>query len=138
MKLYIAGSSQELDRAALWIARAKEAGIEITLDWTIPIREKGSGNTLPFVEKQHYACADRDAIRSADAFWFLVPARMSFGATWEFGFAYGYWCTNDLAQPDPIVLSGPKAGDHIFSTLAHVLFQRDEDAFEHLLRACVD
>ena len=149
MNIYIAGSSNELDRAELWIARAKAAGWAPTLDWTIPIREKGSGNDLPFVEKRKYAKADRDAIFAADAFWFLVPREiMSFGAAWEFGLAHSLrrfggslnepsdvYMEGVHAHLNHVVLSGPKSGDHIFTTLADMAFPRDEDAFEYLLRA---
>lgn len=161
MNIYIAGSSNELDRAELWIARAKTAGWTVTLDWTIPIREKGSGNDLPFVEKRMYARADREAIFNADAFWFLVPREtMSFGAAWEFGLAHSLrWYGGRYTPPsrkvlgpegeilgysdfgtaaarlNHVVLSGPKSGDHIFTTLADMAFPRDEDAFEYLLRA---
>ena len=145
MKLYIAGSSKELDRAAAWIERAKLAGLTITFDWTVPIREKGSGNALPFLEKRGYAAVDMRAIREADIFWFLAPIdHITFGGVWEFGFACGMDHAHArVREPDPsgvvvhpmlLVLSGPKKDAHIFTTLADAHFENDEDAFEYILR----
>lgn len=150
MKLYIAGSSKELDRAEKWMRRvAAVVGVELTWDWVQMIREKGGGNDFPFLEKHGFAYTDMNAIRDADAFWFLLPCdHMTFGGTWEFGFACGMDHAPARVRGFPnaseplffearsmlTVVSGLRKDAHIFTTLADAHFEADEDAFEYILR----
>lgn len=90
MKIYVAGSSAELDRVSAFMSRLRAAGHEITHDWTAAIRDSGKpANGLSRGESEDAAWKCRDAIDRSDVFVFLAPITVSEGAWFEFGFAVG-------------------------------------------------
>ncbi len=92
MKLYIAGSSAEMVRAAAWHQRARADGFDVLSTWVEVIaKEGGVGNprdASPF-QRQSWAITDFDQVAEADILWFLVPLKgaETRGAWAELGFA---------------------------------------------------
>ena len=122
-RVYVAGSSQEMDRASRWIDLFSALTTHmITLDWTKKVREAGSANPPDWTRdrKTDAACEALDAVADADLFWLLVPNTPSQGCWVELGVAYG----NGL----PIYASGRY---HIpfFGSVAHHAYSNDEHAF---------
>lgn len=94
LRVYIAGSSAELERAEAAMALARNAGLVVTYDWTTDIRRaRESGHatdaTLPAHEQARAARADLDGVGTCDVLWLLVPACPSVGAWFEAGNARG-------------------------------------------------
>lgn len=92
MKVYVAGSSSELDRVRAVMAALREAGHEITHDWTedvLAAREAGHASDATVDDAHADKCAARDlrGIREADAFILLRREPASFGASFEAGYA---------------------------------------------------
>jgi hypothetical protein len=92
--IYVAGASKETDRAKHVIARCRELGLTITMDWTKGIedaRAKGYATDAdcPPQVRLEAARADFNGVANADVFLLLVPAKRhgSLGAWIELGIA---------------------------------------------------
>lgn len=147
MKIYIAGESADIERPEKWIARAREAGFEITLDWTVFVRQEGPKNDEGFTQalQAKYAAMDVKGVLDADAVWVLWPNGCSHGAAFETGVAYcGASAMRDLCEGTTlplrphIICSGPKVMKSIFTALIAEegygkRFESDESAFKYLL-----
>lgn len=140
MKIYVAGASKELARCQFWIDECREAGFEVTQDWTIAVLEIRIGTTLTAEERRKCARDDLDGVLSASVLWMLVPSNASVGSWIEFGYALALidhqathakisWAWGHVVE---IVMSPPKPGN-IFAELPGVRsFANDEDAFDYL------
>lgn len=127
-RVYVAGSSQEMDRASKWINAISDLPTHmITLDWTKKIRESGSSNPQHWTpeRKTAAACETLDAVADADLFWLLVPNGVSQGCWVELGVAYG--------SGRPIYASGRH---HIpfFGSVAHHAYGSDDHAFAEIAK----
>jgi hypothetical protein len=74
--VYVAASSNEIDRAQRWIDMLGKAGIECTSTWIESIKKVGESNpydATPEVRRT-YASENESCVRSSDLLWFLVPA----------------------------------------------------------------
>lgn len=95
MKIYIAGSSQELGRCERAILFATSLGFHITYDWTSSVRSAIAQGVLehemPFEQRAHQARRDLDAVKDADAVVLLAPEKgaPSRGCWVELGYALG-------------------------------------------------
>lgn len=89
MKIYIAASSNELDRAEYWMNLCESAGISITYNWVLAIKAAGTTNAgLTHADRLKYSGADLRGVWAADIFWLLYPeGPPSFGAAFEAGYA---------------------------------------------------
>lgn len=125
LKVYVAGSSDELDRAENMIMRLRAHDIAITKNWTVDVRMAGHGNPPEATDKQRrsWAVEDLNAVERADVLWLLTPLKSSAGAWVEFGCAYRSG-VELIASPRP---------RSIFSALAGHCFHDDEKAFEYLI-----
>jgi hypothetical protein len=123
--IYIAASSEELERAGRAFAAARAVGFEIAHDWIADVEREGSSNDVP--EDVAIRCADADlrAAIAAQHFWALSTNDYSSrGQHVEIG---GRLAT---AGRTSIVLSGPPV-PCIF--LAGVLrFNTDNEALAYL------
>lgn len=76
--VYVAASSNELERAEKWISLLRAAGIVVTSGWVENIREKGISNpregATVDADRSTSAVVNRDNVERADLLWFLVPA----------------------------------------------------------------
>lgn len=118
MKVYIAGSSKELDLVARYTDRVRAAGHEITCDWVAVMRaEAKADHELTPDEARMYAERDRRGVATADLFWLILPEGKSEGAFWEFGYAYARSYLD--GRPGRIIVSG-NVGARIFCRLPYV------------------
>lgn len=121
MRVYVAGSSHEIDRVRRAMAMVHGLGAKITFDWTLDVGQWGSNPLTETTEKRAaFAQRDLDAIDEADVVWLLAPlTHPSRGACAEFGYA--------IAKKKPVVITGPESARRatIFFDLADV--QHDDD-----------
>lgn len=112
MKVYIAGSSQELRRASRALEIAEKLGLEVVSTWVSQIKLDGNANPIDFETRR--ACSDQDLaeVRDCDVLWLLVPLddRYSHGAFVEYGYAAA--CNKIIVSSGPTVRS-------IFCSLGH-------------------
>lgn len=124
-RIYVAGSSAEMERAHWAMNRVVDAGYTLTMDWVREIREAGSTNPSGWSRKQKRAAALKalGAVEKASVVWLLVPAKPSIGAWVELGYAF--------PAGKQVVASGKHVS--IFDCLADEHFDTDEEALEALV-----
>lgn len=126
MRIYVAGSSREIERAVSVIAGLRAAGHEITHDWTVECtaaRLAGySDATYPPEMRRATAMADYCGVANAEVAVFLIPPadKPSRGMWVELGIALGH-------EPAPLIIVVGDGGQSIFCELADVCLSFDED-----------
>lgn len=126
LKVYVAGGSTEVQRAATIIAALRASGVHVTYDWTPDVLRRGDpadGYRTERTEPEA-VLAIRGAL-DADLVWFLVPHRGSSGGGFEVGAA---WHAGRL-----VVCSGPSLTRFFFGVML-VEYDTDEQALEVVLR----
>lgn len=91
MKVYVAGASSErVERAKVVMAAIREAGLEVTHDWTIGMTGSPD-SSLSQEDRAKFAEDDIQGVLDADVIAFLAPLKgnQSTGAWVEFGIAIG-------------------------------------------------
>lgn len=132
MKVYVAGSSAEPERAVRWSTALREAGITVVLTWPETVAQVGSANPTGVGAEQRRAWAYQDLVvelGEADWLWFLVPppTAPTRGAWVELGYAF--------AERRHIICSGATA-QSVFCALG-LERTTDAEAFDVLVRAYV-
>jgi len=125
VKIYIAGSSDELDRAEWAMSQARALGYEVTNDWVKSIREVDAANPTDVTREQRQAWSRAAWVGVCDAsvFWLLQPrAGHARGAFCELGLATG----NNGNFIELIIASGPVVS--IFTSLVDHELATDEEA----------
>ncbi len=124
MKLYIAGSSKDIETAEKWIACARAAGFTITHDWPADIRKEGGSNpdTLTDAARRVYADKDVRAVASAEVIWFLGSEYSSQGMHVELGVA--------IHAERIMIFSGPRQS--IFAWMVDEYYEEHLNAFAAL------
>jgi hypothetical protein len=121
MKIYVMGSSNELELCKRMMDRLREVGYTIAHDWVADVEKNGGGNPahLTDVQAARYAEQDLKAIETADIYWFILPETVTRGAWVEFGYILGFqnakWESEGL-KTSPIIVSGNKV-QSIFTRL---------------------
>jgi len=125
--VYVAASSRDIERAELAMNKLRDAGIDVTSTWIDTIRKVGDANPQNATNEQRrsWSGADVAEVMNSDALWLLMPKSPSFGATFEFGFAF--------AKGLVTWASGPDHRTSIFTALATHQFDSDEDAFDDIV-----
>jgi hypothetical protein len=127
MKIYLAASSAEIERARTWHARLTIAGINVVSTWISVIDKVGATNPTDATveQRREWSALDLDEVRSADVLWFLVPPRAvpTRGAWIEVGTAYN---ANKL-----LVFSG-ETSQSIFCALG-MECATDDEAFARIV-----
>jgi nucleoside 2-deoxyribosyltransferase len=125
--IYVAASSQEIDRAEHWMIRLQEEGVHVTSTWIQSIRKVGVANPADATREQRAAWAHQDAdeVVLANGLWLLMPTKPTSGAWWEFGYAFG------LGKH--LWISGPSQSRSIFTGLADRSFEKDAEALEDIV-----
>ncbi len=127
MKIYVAGSSKELDRVEGVIARLRSAGHMITHDWTKAVRAAPDDHAITDEHARQCAEADVRGVYDADVVWLLIPEVKSEGAFFELGAAWG-WRHPDIRSPRRrLVASGNPTG-RIFLWLPGIQRYPDDEA----------
>jgi hypothetical protein len=138
VKIYVAGSSNELDRLERFMDAFEAAGHEITLRWTALVRAAAaegftSDTQIPVHKAVVDARADLDAIDRCDCFVLVVPEPPSRGrGAWvELGYALRPGANG--ASPWVIVI-GQHARISIFTSRAdYCIVEPDEQALPIVL-----
>ena len=141
MKVYVAGSSAELDRCERVISALRAGGCTITFDWAAQMREFAARGLCDAALDDHEArrCAEADlnAIVDADVVLLLAPEQPTRGAWVEFGYALGWARGYGEAPLRSLYVSGPAARQSIFTRCADALFLSDDDAVRAIVRSIV-
>jgi hypothetical protein len=127
MKVYVAGSSKEIDRAEFWIKKLRGVGIVVTSTWPEVVRSVGQNNPHDRTVDQYKQWAEKDfgEVEAADVFWLHLPVTQTIGAYIELGYAH--------RAAKFIAMSG--VHKPIFTpALASVHGENDEDIFDVLHR----
>lgn len=128
MRIYIAGSSREIERAERAIKAVRELGHTITVDWPAAMRAEaanGKGDhALTPEEQKRYAEADLDGVAGADLVWLLIPDREnpSVGAWFEAGYALAI---ARYHEPSTAIVASGVVGGYIFARVLDRLFEDD-------------
>ncbi len=111
LRVYVAGSSRELDRVRLAMDKLRFAGVAITHDWTDSVLEVGSANPegATQADRAQWAWEDLRGVKDADILWVLWPDYVSAGACVELGYAF--------ALNKRVIISGGSPGQSIFTSL---------------------
>jgi hypothetical protein len=134
LRVYIAGASLEVDRAEAMIAALRMSGkVEITYDWTRDVRGP-DGKIAQAAMNDHaareYAGADLEGVRKAHVV-VVLPPHPPIGTA-------GMWLEFGVALSTPgvrTIVAGPHARVSIFTRLADLVVERDEDAIAALIGA---
>lgn len=125
MKVYIAASSVDIDRAKNAAIALEAAGVEVVSTWWFDVETVGDANPADLQTRFRCSLKDIDEVSRADVVWFLVPEIVySHGAFFEIGFAY--------AQGIKVFASG-NTSRSIFLSLAYE-YATDDEAFVRLAR----
>ena len=124
-RLYIGGSSQELERAWTWSEYAREAGFTVTSTFVEDIRLEGETNPSDYNLARGYADRCAQQVLGSEIFWMLMPEDISHGVFWEFGLAHGSGIY--------VVVSGEGQENSIFTTLGDLRVPTEEEALDKLV-----
>lgn len=141
MKIYVAGSSKDIDRCEAMVAACRAMGLEITVDWVAVMRASPPDSACDATYLETCARNDIRGVKEADVVWVVGPS-VSKPST-------GCWgeLTAALALGKPVLYSAPpRAAAHwpesvhaqhvpqfcIFTTLAE-RFESDGDVLAHLV-----
>lgn len=93
-KVYVAGSSAELERAEAAMLKLEHAGVRVTSSWPIVVRDQSAPNPRDVSrdQRRHWSAVDLEEVRSADVLLMLVPKvdAPTRGAWLEAGYAHGF------------------------------------------------
>lgn len=122
--VYLAGSSQDLDRVELWRQALVDAGHRVTSTWIDTVKSVGSGNPrdASVGQRMEWSYADFAEVEAADVLWLLVPPPKLcsvHGSSIELGYA--------KRAGKRLVASGDTRCS-IFCSIAHE-YATDEEAF---------
>lgn len=136
LRVYVAASSREMDRARAAMTALRMHGVEVTVDWVAAIEAAGAANEgLSDEDRQRYAREDLDGVCVADVVWLLMPTTPTAGAYVELGYALARREVQDDSDctRTPIVISGPGQERCIFAALADRCVATDADALAAVL-----
>lgn len=122
MKIYVAGSSAETERAQKFTTALQQMGIQTTNTWIEEVVLHGGGNpdSASPGDRRRWAQQDLKGVDDADGVWILLPTQYSHGAFFEIGYA--------LAKGKTIYSSGQCTPPSIFLSLT-IQFETDLEAF---------
>lgn len=132
MIVYVAGSSEELDRAERAMAMVRASGNEVANDWVREIRESGLVNrNVPKRDARFLSLGAIGHVQRASLLWVLLPeteaGRTSWGCPFEMGVFAG-------RLQGTIAVSGCDRERSIFLALADLQFEADDEIFPLLIR----
>lgn len=128
-KIYVAGGSTERAMVANYMTKLREAGHEITHDWT---KDPGyDGAPIP-----DSAQLDYQGVSTSRFFWIVLPAEKSEGAFCELGMAIAIRDFAARIDPPVVIVSGFDAkrdAGRIFCGLANKVFDNHGAALGWLI-----
>ena len=126
MKVYVATAFLDKHLARAWMGKLREAGIEITHDWTVVESPPGGETTMSLSEQAMHAAGDLRGVRLADIVWVLAPETGGTGCWIEMGYGIGL--------TKCVIVSGSRRT--IFTTQATEYFATHEEAFKAIRDYC--
>lgn len=165
MKVYVAGAWVEKDQRAVPIMhRLREAGVEITHDWTKDEHQSSAARSdadMKPVDRFERANADQKGVVEADCVWLLAPHERGASGAWtEFGMAimmrdvihglrgevYDLVSRSSFSEGmkkalavsgkrRSVIVSGALHDRTIFTTLADWRYASDAEALEAVIKA---
>lgn len=147
MNIYVAASSQELERAGAVMNLIKAyPGLHLTHDWVSTINQVRNveqiadgdlGERERFLHAKNDLAAIHQALVRDDSglFWLLTPQKHTSGAWVEFGYALARAQTmRALGGTQNVICSGPGHEHYIFCSMAsEKCFETDSDAWRWVL-----
>lgn len=132
MKIYVAGASAQIELIEGFISRLRAAGCEITLDWTVLVRQAGSASPDDAVLRKQAAEGDLDGVDGCELYWLVKPDALnpSTGAWVELGAAL---TRKRLLVKGPITVASGASQKCIFADLCDHNFVNHEDALAFIL-----
>lgn len=123
IKVYIAGSSDDLPRVKAAMAAATAAGLTVVSTWVGHVEKAGDGNPRWATNEQRWrwASTDLDGVGDSDVIWLLFAPKFGAGAEWGYARAMG-----------KIQITSGDTKRSIFCALGHE-FETDEAALAFLL-----
>lgn len=135
MKVYIACSSQEPERARWAMDAVRRLGCEVAHDWLRAIEEDGAANegldSEARLDRSAECLEALDDLGDEDVFWLLVPVTNSAGAWAEFGYVLARERHCDMYELPEIVVSGSAVESSIFTAQADA-FDCDDNALQYV------
>lgn len=134
MKIYVAGSSRELERAEAAMVAIKGSDLELSHNWVQQIRDVGQANPVEReAQRKAWVIDSLEKVRLSAVLWLLLPRSPTIGAWVELGAAAAF----DLGQAGPrrLIVTSGEADDRyrsIFTALATRHFDTDGEAASHL------
>jgi hypothetical protein len=127
MRVYIGGSSSELDRVKAATRLLKARGVEVVSKWVESVEKVGTANpaNVPKAFRENIALGCLEDLATADCFWLLFPQKTpGRGAFVELGQA----TTHQI----PIMISGHNSSESVFSALGEE-FDTDAEAADRII-----
>lgn len=140
MKIYVAGASREVNDIVPFITALRQAGHEITFDWTREVLEyqrTATSTKTPLTTEKRLECAlaDANGVLDCDLLWVCCPQpeSHSVGCWTELGIAIG---ASGCGRTKQVVVSGQwrrsPHTEYIFTELSHPQFDTHEEALSYL------
>lgn len=92
MSVYVAGSSDEIDRVDAWSLRLAKAGVNVTSNWTANIKAVGVANprSATHQDRSRWALSCITGVALCKVLWVMAPSSgHGRGAYFELGYARG-------------------------------------------------
>lgn len=138
MKIYVMGSSKEIDRVRAAYMRLRAGGHTITRDWTeVVLSAPGPDSSLTDEVCREVADADLDAVMETETVLLLVPKPgESIGSWVELGAALGALRARFKSEADTypypsVIAAGPRVTIFLAATPIQ-LYATDEEALDAL------
>jgi nucleoside 2-deoxyribosyltransferase len=129
LSVYVATSSNPIEEAERYMQSVRDAGLSISFDWTVMVREAGSGSPDDPETRKAASLRDLHGVESADILWLIKPENASTGAWVELGYALALKLADNRSETKRprIVVSGASK-KCIFADLADESFTEHADA----------
>ena len=139
LKIYVAASSKEMDRAQKAMDWVKTTwGLELAHDWVADIKQRAerglTDDDLTMEEAARFVGADINAILQSNVLWLLLPTTPTTGAWIEYGIGIVARRLGNATGTDRyLICSGGAGVPPIFTVAANAILDTDEAAKEWLL-----
>jgi|SRR5579864_3649372 len=126
MKIYVAGSSFEVNIVSDYMRKLRDVGVVVTRDWPKVIREFGNrpNRGLSEEDRVRVSLANFKAIDEADVFWLVVPTAPSAGCWIEFGYAL---------RVNKLTIASGDVQQTVFTSHAFSCFVSHDDALQRVM-----
>jgi hypothetical protein len=109
LQVYVATASNPIEEAERHMQSVRALGHEITFDWTVPVRQAGTGSPDDPAVRSSAALTDLRGVERSEVFWLIQPENTSTGAWVELGHALAFKKVRAMlgVRRPIVVVSGP-------------------------------